>query len=103
MSLKDKLLSSFLVFENQIDVDAPVHEKRVNAIKKFETLGFPTKEMNLKYTSLKSVLKEEFSLFSKTESSLEYKDVEPYLINEIKSFKLVFVNGKYSSHLSQAT
>ena len=27
MSLKDKLLSSFLVFENQIDVDAPVHEE----------------------------------------------------------------------------
>ena len=104
MNLKDKLLSSFLVFENQVDVDTPVHEQRVNAIKKFETLGFPTKkDESWKYTSLKSVLKVEFSLFTKTESTLEYKDVEPYLINEIESFKLVFINGKFSSHLSEAT
>ena len=34
MSLKDKLVTSFLAFENQTDIDSPIHEIRVEAIKR---------------------------------------------------------------------
>ena len=33
---KDKLVTSFLAFENQTDIDSPIHEIRVEAIKEFE-------------------------------------------------------------------
>ena len=52
MSLKDKLVTSFLAFENQTDIDSPIHEIRVEAIKEFEEKGFPSKkEESWKYTS----------------------------------------------------
>ena len=44
MELKEKLLSSFLAFENQVDVDAYVHDLRSEAIKSFEDKGFPNKK-----------------------------------------------------------
>ena len=53
MDLKEKLVSSFLAFENQIDVDTYVHDIRSEAIKSFEENGFPTKkDEEWKYTSL---------------------------------------------------
>ena len=42
MDLKEKLLSSFLAFEAQVDVNTSVHDSRLEAIKCFETKGFPT-------------------------------------------------------------
>ena len=57
MDLKEKLVSSFLAFENSVDVDHPVHEIRSEAIKKFETKGFPSKkEEAWKYTNLERFL-----------------------------------------------
>ncbi|MGY8914395.1 MAG: Fe-S cluster assembly protein SufD [Flavobacteriales bacterium] len=104
MDLKEKLVSSFMAFENNVDVDHPVHDIRSEAIKNFETRGFPTKkEEAWKYTSLNSLLKVDFSVFPKKESSLEYKDVKRYFLHEIDSFKIVFVDGVYSSYLSETT
>ena len=42
MPLADKLVSSFLAFELDIDIQSPVHNIRTDAIKSFEKLGFPT-------------------------------------------------------------
>ncbi|TAI47453.1 Fe-S cluster assembly protein SufD [Flagellimonas allohymeniacidonis] len=104
MDLKDKLLSSFLAFENNIDLDNPVHEVRSEAIKNFETKGFPSKrEEAWKYTSLNSLQKVDFSIFPKTESTLEYKDIKKYFIHEIDTYKIVFIDGVYSSYLSETT
>ena len=44
MDLKEKLVSSFIAFENQVDIDSYVHDIRTEAIKNFENLGFPTKK-----------------------------------------------------------
>ena len=53
MSLADKLVSSFLAFELDIDIQSPIHAKRTNALKEFEKLGFPTKKDEAwKYTCL---------------------------------------------------
>lgn len=104
MELKEKLVSSFMAFENMIDIDSPVHDIRSEAIKNFEAQGFPTKKLEAwKYTSLNKILKEDYSIFPKRENALEYKDVKRYLIHDIDSYKIIFVDGKYSSHLSETT
>ncbi len=104
MDLKEKLVSSFMAFENQVDIDTPVHDVRSEAIKNFEDLGFPSKRDEAwKYTSLNSVLKHDYSVFPKTENTIEFRDIKKYFIHEIDSYKIVFIDGKYSSHLSQTT
>ncbi len=104
MDLKDKLVSSFLAFENNIDVDHPVHDIRSEAIKNFENKGFPSKKQEAwKYTSLNSLLKVDFSIFPKEENTLEYRDVKKYFLHEIDTYKIVFIDGIYSSYLSETT
>jgi len=104
MELKDKLISSFLAFEESCDVDADIHLLRSQAIKEFEELGFPSKkEEAWKYTSLNSVLKPDYSVFPKKENVIEYGDIKKYLVHDIDTYNLVFIDGIYSSHLSQTT
>ena len=104
MELKDKLISSFLAFENDGHIDSRIHDVRNEAIKVFESEGFPTKKNeDWKYTSLNSILKHDYSVFPKHEKNVEYNDVKKYFIHEIDSYKIVFIDGKYSSHLSETT
>ena len=104
MDLKEKLLSSYLVFEDYVEMDTYVHNLRNDAIKIFEENGFPTKKDEAwKYTSLNKILKEDYIVFPKQENDIEYKDVKKYFIHDIDSYKIVFIDGKYSSHLSQTT
>ena len=106
MNLKEKLVSSFMAFENNVDVDldSHIHDIRSAAISIFESKGFPTKkEEEWKYTSLNSILKHDYSVFPKNNISLEYKEVKNYFLHEIESYKLVFVDGAYSSFLSETT
>jgi len=104
MELKEKLVSSFMAFEDSVDVHSPVHDIRTEAIKMFENEGFPTKKQEAwKYTSLNSVLKHDYSVFPKNENALEFKDVKKYFIHDIDAYKIIFVDGKYSSYLSQTT
>jgi len=104
MELKEKLVSSFMAFENTIDVDSPVHDIRSEAIKAFEEKGFPSKKDEAwKYTSLNSVLKHDYSVFPKQKDAIDYKDVMKYFLHDIDTYNIVFVDGKYSSHLSQTT
>jgi len=73
-------------------------------MKSFEAYGFPSKKLEAwKYTSLNSVLKHDFALFPKTEVGLDYKDVKQYFVNDLDSYKVVFIDGVYSSHLSSTT
>jgi len=104
MDLKDKLISSFMAFENNVDVDHPVHEVRMEAMKNFEIKGFPSKkEEAWKYTSLNSLQRVDFSIFPKELNALEYKEVKKYFINEIDTYKIVFIDGIFSSNLSETT
>ncbi|KAA5820870.1 Fe-S cluster assembly protein SufD [Algibacter amylolyticus] len=104
MDLKEKLVSSFLALENKVDIDSYVHDVRTDAIKIFEDQGFPSKkEEAWKYTSLNSILKEDYSVFPKQENALEFKDIKKYFIHDIDTYKIVFIDGKYASHLSQTT
>ena len=104
MELKEKLLSSFMAFEERIDVTSDLHDVRTSAIKNFENKGFPTKkEESWKYTSLNSILKNDFSVFPKNENTIEFADVKKYFIHEIDTYKLVFIDGVFNSFLSSTT
>ncbi|MBT8264608.1 MAG: Fe-S cluster assembly protein SufD, partial [Muriicola sp.] len=104
MDLKEKLVSSFMAFENSVDIDHPVHDIRSEAIKNFELKGFPNrKEEAWKYTSLNSLQKIDFSIFPKAVNALEYHQVKKYFLHEIDTYKIVFIDGIYSSFLSETT
>ncbi|HJN54671.1 MAG TPA: Fe-S cluster assembly protein SufD [Flavobacteriaceae bacterium] len=104
MDLKEKLLSSFIAFENQTNIDSYVHDIRYEAIKQFELVGFPNKKLeNWKYTSLKKLLNNDYTVLPELNNVLEFKDIRKYLIDDIESYKIIFVDGKYCSHLSETT
>lgn len=104
MELKEKLLSSFMAFEANVDVDSDLHNVRTEAIKNFEIKGFPTKkEEAWKYTSLNAILKNDFSVFPKQENVISHVEVKKYFIHEIDTYKVVFIDGVFSSFLSSTT
>jgi len=106
MNLKEKLITSFLAFENSFSTNTEndFHDIRSKAFEHFEQNGFPTrKDEEWKYTSLKSLLNHDYSLFPKTENDIEFKDVKKYFLNEIESYKIVFIDGVFSSFLSDTT
>ena len=104
MELKEKLISSFMAFEERVDVHTDLHDVRTAAIKNFENKGFPTKkEEAWKYTSLNAVLKSDFSVFPKKDSTVDFADVKKYFLHEIDTYKVIFVDGVFSSFLSSTT
>lgn len=104
MDLKEKLVSSFMAFEEKVDTFSDLHDVRTNAIKNFESKGFPSKkEEAWKYTSLNSIFKNDFSVFPKKENSVEFAEVKKYFLHEVDTYKVVFIDGKFSSFLSATT
>ncbi|MEE3149116.1 MAG: SufD family Fe-S cluster assembly protein, partial [Bacteroidota bacterium] len=104
MSLKDKLLSSYLTFQENTSFDNSILDIKDQAIKVFEAEGFPSKkDENWKYTSLNSVTKPDYSLAATGDDAIEFKDVKQYFLNDIDTFKIVFIDGVYSSYLSETT
>uniref|UniRef100_UPI00404B7C89 Fe-S cluster assembly protein SufD n=1 Tax=Flavobacterium sp. TaxID=239 RepID=UPI00404B7C89 len=104
MELKEKMLASFMAFEEKIEANNDIHELRNQAIKTFENQGFPTKKDEAwKYTSLNAVLKNDFSVFPKKENAIEFKEVKKYFLHEVDTYKVVFIDGVFSSFLSSTT
>ncbi len=104
MELKDKIVSSYVAFENGLDINSDVHEIRTNALENFEKIGFPSKKLEAwKYTSLKNVLKNDFSIFPNKDVTVELAEVKKYFIHDIDTYKIVFIDGKYNSFLSETT
>ena len=104
MELKDKLLSSYVAFEDHIDTNTEIHEIRSKALENFDKLGFPTKKLEAwKYTSLNTILKNDYSIFPDRGRTVELADVKQYFIHDIDTYKVVFIDGKYSSFLSETT
>jgi len=105
-SLKDRLQSSFIVFENELkeETRSPLHSIRRQAMKRFETLGFPSVKLeDWKYTNLKPVVKGDYTVFADREQGLEFSEIKRFFLNELDTYKIVFVDGRYSSWLSSTT
>lgn len=96
-----------MAFENKgsVATDSDFHQVRATAMQQFEKLGFPTKkDEDWKYTSLKSILKNNYSLFPDlTKHDIQLSEVDTYFLKGIDSYKIVFVDGVYNSYLSETT
>jgi len=104
MNLKEKIVSSYVAFEDSVNMNSPIHEIRTKAFQNFEKLGFPSKKHEAwKYTSLNAVLKEDYSIFPDSENSVTLSEVNQYSIHDIDTYKIVFIDGKYNSFLSETT
>ena len=104
MNFEEKILDSFIAFEQDLDLLNPIHSDRKDALKRFEKSGFPSKKNeSWKYTSLKSITQKDYSLSVKNNSVVELRDVKKYFLNDIDSFKIVFVDGIFNPFLSKTS
>ena len=104
MDLKEKIVSSYVAFEDGVNINSDIHEIRTEAFQNFEKLGFPSKKLEAwKYTSLNTILKEDYSIFQNKEKTINLADVKQYFIHDIDTYKVIFIDGKYSSFLSETT
>ena len=104
--LAQDLLSSFLVAESQLNGsrNLGVVSLRKKAMDRFEQQGFPTtRDEEWKYTNLKPVLKQDYRILLKGDDAVSFADIKKYLLSDLDTYKLVFINGKYSSWLSEST
>lgn len=105
-ALKDKIESSFIVFENELNGESrsAVHKVRQKAFHRFEYMGFPTKRNEeWKYTNLRPILKHDYRMFHPGENAVEFKDVKRFFLSDLDTYKLVFIDGFFSSWLSNTT
>ena len=104
MEFKEKLLASYLAFEERVDFSDPVHQTRLESLKTFEKKGFPSRRDEAwKYTSLNAMLSQNYALFPKAEATIQLKKVKKYFLFEIDTYKVVFIDGVYSPFLSDTT
>ena len=104
MDLKETLLSSYLAFDAQDGPQRKLQDERAAAIEVFEQQGFPTKKLeDWKYTSLRTLTKNDFSVFPKEEVNLKLEKVKPYILQDVDTYKIVFVDGIYNAYLSETT
>lgn len=74
--------------------------KRREAWARFETKGFPTvKEEAWKYTPLRKWLKHDYA-HQTSESSVAPEDIQGLLVDDMSSYRVVFVNGKLDQALT---
>ena len=104
--LAQDLLSSFVVAEPQLNGsrNLGVVNLRKEALDRFEAQGFPTtRDEEWKYTNLKPVLKQDYRILLKGDDAVSFADIKSYLLSDLDTYKLVFINGKYSAWLSDST
>ena len=77
---------------------------RSTAIETFEQQGFPTKRMEeWKYTPLNKLVKTDYTVFPKKSKNVTLTDVQRFILHDVDTYKIVFVDGVYSSFLSETT
>lgn len=96
-----------MAFENKgsVDTESNFHKVRAKAMQQFENVGFPSKKVeDWKYTSLKKLLKNDYTLFPQLpRHEIQLTEVDTYFLKGIESYKIVFVDGVYSPFLSETT
>src|SRR6056300_1375569 len=104
MEFKEKLISSHLAFEEDLNLDDSVHETRASALNVFEEKGFPSKrEEAWKYTTIEALIQKDYALFPKSEASINVNDVKKYFLYDTDTYKVIFIDGIYSPFLSNTT
>jgi len=102
--LLENIISNHIVFDEKFPLRSEMEEIRNQNVKIFEQNGFPSKRNEeWKYNSIQPLLNEKYSLINNQEISINYDDIRKYFINDIDTYKLVFINGKFNSFLSETT
>ncbi|MFK8068330.1 MAG: Fe-S cluster assembly protein SufD [Gammaproteobacteria bacterium] len=79
-----------------------LREARKQGIDHFSEVGFPTvRDEHWKYTNVSPIEKHEFKLADDQNSAIKKQDLEAFRFNNLETNELIFVNGKFSSELSQ--
>ncbi len=104
MNLQEDLISKHILFNNS-EAFPTLSEIRDAGLDSFEAKGFPTtKQEEWKYTPLQKLLQKDYLTQSKNpENGVDYNQIKKYFVHDIDSYKIVFLNGKYSSFLSETT
>lgn len=101
IDLKQQLVADFQATESRLNGEAKteVHQKRREAMQRFEALGFPTiKHEEWKYSNVNNLVKQAFDFNLK--SDFGTNDVETLEIPNLQGNVLYFVNGMYNAELS---
>ena len=101
IELQEKLVKEFSLLESALNGQAqsPVHAVRRQALARFAELGFPTvRHEEWKHTNIMPIVGVDYALFPPSE--LTRADIEPFLLSDVESNTLVFVNGSFAAHLS---
>jgi Fe-S cluster assembly protein SufD len=101
--LKKWYIGSFDKFEQGLNGAKlkPVHQLRKSAIEEFSNLNFPTvKDEEWKHTNISPLLNYNFAP-SDAKVELNKADVDKFTFDNMHSCLLVFVNGVFSSELSE--
>jgi Fe-S cluster assembly protein SufD len=110
LNLKDKIISRYKEFEESLnglakDKDGnpeKVHCVKLDALKRFEQLGFPEKKSeDWKYTNITPVIQKDYSQKKKDKAVTVTKTaISDFVIPKLKANLLVFINGIFSRKLS---
>ena len=104
MDLQEKLVASYMAQTSTSEDSKRMAKLRSTAIETFEQQGFPTKKMeDWKYTPLSKLVKTDFTVFPKKSKNVTLTDVERFILHDVDTYKIVFVDGVYSSFLSETT
>tara|TARA_B100001142_G_scaffold121914_1_gene123841 strand:+ start:11428 stop:12771 length:1344 start_codon:yes stop_codon:yes gene_type:complete len=109
--MKDRLSAFYWLNETQFAQASSeqITSQRRSAIEKFEIEGFPSvKDEEWKYTSLKKLITPDYLFPSPfvpldQEEQIDFNDIKQFLVNDIDCYQVVFINGRYSSWLSETT
>ena len=101
---KQWYIDNFKSFELKLNGEKKLftHELRKEALSKFESFNFPTnKDEEWKYTNVNPILKNNFTpALNIGQPSVTRAEIEKYFFSGFEHHRLVFINGIFSSTLS---
>lgn len=106
VDFKENILSSFIAYENQgnEDTKSSLHQIRREALDNFDKQGFPSnQEEAWKYLNLKRYLGQDYRIMHQIDNKMSMPTISQFLLNHEDSYKIIFVNGRYASWLSETT
>ncbi len=101
--LRSKFAAEFEVIESGMNGGSKshIHSIRRAAIEQFTVLGFPTiRNEEWKYTNVQSLVNRNYVLSFRHEAVLDRAAIEPFLLDSLNAYVLVFVNGFFCETLS---
>lgn len=100
IDLKENLVSSHNAFVAANQTSPAIDGLRKEAIEIFNAEGFPKrKDEEWKYTNVVPLVKVDYTLNAE-EATVDAETINGLYINNLESYKVVFVNGKFNAALS---